>query len=270
MIPESFRNIQEVYVPASNSIIDQNIDPTMLSYELIEYTVPTFGVPYVRHMPTCFTTQLFNLFEIIELGWTAAPVGKEGKTVAIKSKKSIAELVSQSWHQWKLGVCQLPAESVCFRDRRVAPAIWPIELANNEGAVLEAQTINTVFITVQCQHSPVTSIALAFDCLQNPIRAEVHVSLDRLVLFFQDHLTHATAGSRIDRVLISLANKGNCLDLNQHRRLCEMGFNRGARRWIVPKGARKNLIHFLEISDVLEINGTLKDVPRRCAAFGEY
>ena len=59
-----------------------------------------------------------------------------------------------------------------LKDLLVAPTPFPVELSNDGGATLNADLINPVLVTIECQQAQVANQAGALNTVHDAIRSE--------------------------------------------------------------------------------------------------
>jgi len=68
--------------------------------------------------------------------------------------------------------CQCVAEVVLLMDAGIAPTAWPIELGNDRAAVIQTNSVNPIFVAVQCADTPICRPANSIYGVQNLMRIE--------------------------------------------------------------------------------------------------
>jgi hypothetical protein len=92
----------------------------------------------------------FALCGSVQLRPVAALARVQGKTETTGMQQCAAIQLQRGYNR-QLLLSQLKGEGMLFQYGFIAPASWPVKFCNQRFTILDADLVNTVFITVQCQ-----------------------------------------------------------------------------------------------------------------------
>jgi hypothetical protein len=113
----------------------------------------------------------FQRGRIIEFGRAPSAARKHGKAEAAETVQRGA-VQGQRRHHGDFTLSQLLDKSVLFEDGRLAPALWAVKLGHHRRALLHADLVHAVLVTVQGQKAAVGVHADRIERVQHAFGAE--------------------------------------------------------------------------------------------------
>src|SRR5690606_41456543 len=96
--------------------------------------------------------EAIQLVQIPGLRRATAPAREQGEAEAAVLEQALA-VEAQGRDHRDLGLGQLESEGVLPADRRIAPALRPLELGEQRVAILAARLVDAVLVAVEGQHA---------------------------------------------------------------------------------------------------------------------
>ncbi|MNY26103.1 hypothetical protein D3C86_1599310 [compost metagenome] len=112
--------------------------------------------------------EAIELLQIARLRCAAAAPREQGEAKAGVLEQGFA--VAHQWrHHRHLALGQLEGEAVLLANRRVGPALRPVELGDQRRFVLDAHLVDAVLVAVECQYARIAEVAKALHGIQHQV-----------------------------------------------------------------------------------------------------